>query len=202
MYIKQMEVTMRVYSLILSLILVGLVFSACARPKGDTPQQKRDYVLQMKDNALAKLYAQKPYARELVNQSAGYAVFSSFNTQLMVIGSGNGYGVAVDKSNGNKIFMKMAEGAIGLGVAFKDFEEVLVFNNKAVFYSFITDGWRYGAQGDAAAKYKDEGGATSAEVPLDSDVVIFQMTKDGIALRATVGASKFWIDGDLNNIQN
>ena len=155
----------------------------------------------MKDNALAKLYAQKPYARELVQNSAGYAVFSSFNTQLMVVGTGNGYGVAVDKSNGNKIFMKMAEGAVGLGVAFKDFEEVIVFNNKAVFNSFITDGWRYGAQGDAAAKYKDDGGATSAEIPLDSDVVIFQMTKDGIALRATVGASKFWIDGDLNNVQ-
>ena len=202
MYIKQMEVTMRVYSLILLLVIVGLVFSACARPKGDTPQQKRDYVLQMKDNALAKLYAQKPYARELVNQSAGYAVFSSFNTQLMVIGTGNGYGVAVDNSNGNKIFMKMAEGAVGLGVAFKDFEEVIVFNNKAVFNKFITEGWSYGAQGDAAAKYKDDGAATSAEIPLDSEIVVFQMTKDGIALRATIGASKFWIDGELNYIPN
>ena len=176
--------------------------SACARPKGDTPQQKRDYVLQMKDNALAKLYAQKPYARELVNQAAGYAVFSNFNTQLLFIGSGNGYGVAVDNSNGNKIFMRMAEGAVGLGVAFKDFEEVIVFNNKAVFNKFITEGWNFGAQGDAAAKYKDDGAATSAEVPLDSDIVVFQMTKDGIALRATVGASKFWIDGDLNYIPN
>ena len=193
---------MRVYSLILSLILVGLVFSACASPKGDTPQQKRDYVLQMKDNALAKLYAQKPYARELVNQSAGYAVFSNFNTQLLIIGSGNGYGVALDNSNGNKIFMKMAEGAVGLGIAFKDFEEVIVFNNKAVFNKFITEGWNFGAQGDAALKYKDDGGATSAEVPLDSNIVVFQMTKDGIALRASFGASKFWIDGELNYIPN
>ena len=36
-------------------------------------------------------------------------------------------------------------------------------------------------------------------VPLNSDVVVFQMTKDGIALRATIGASKFWIDDELNN---
>jgi len=190
---------MRAYSLVVSLVLVALLVGACARPKGETPEQKRDYVLQMKDNALAKLYVQKPYARELVNQAAGYAVFSNFNTQLLFIGSGNGYGVAVDNSNDNKIFMRMAEGAVGLGVAFKDFEEVIVFNNKAVFNKFITEGWSYGAQGDAAAKYKDDGAATSAEVPLDSEIVVFQMTKDGIALRATLGVSKFWIDGDLNN---
>jgi len=193
---------MRVFSLVMCLVAIGMLFGACARPKGDTPQEKRNYVLQMKSNALAKLYAQKPYAKNVVQSAAGYAVFSNFNTQLLIIGSGNGYGVAVDNSNGNKIFMKMAEGAVGLGVAFKDFEEVIVFNNKAVFNKFITEGWSYGAQGDAAAKYKDDGAATSAEVPLDSEIVVFQMTKDGIALRATIGASKFWIDGELNYIPN
>ena len=190
---------MRVLSLIMCLFAIGLIFSACARPKGDTPQEKRAFVLQMKDNALAKLYAEKPYAREVVNKAAGYAVFSNFNTQLLIVGSGNGYGVAIDNSNGNEIFMRMAEGAVGLGVAFKDFEEVIVFNNKEIFYNFITEGWNYSAQGDAVAKYDEDGGAATGEVPLNSDVVVFQMTKDGIALRATIGASKFWIDNDLNN---
>jgi len=178
------------------------VFSACARPKGATPEQKKDFVLQMKNDTLTQLYAEKSYAKELLEQSAGYAVFSNFNTQILIVGSGNGYGVAVDNANGNEIFMKMAEGGVGLGIALKDFREVIVFNNKAVFDKFITEGWNFGAQGDAAAKYKDDGGATSAEVPLDSEVVVFQMTKDGIALRATIGASKFWIDEELNNLPN
>lgn len=190
---------MRTWTLVVSLLLVGLIFIACARPKGATPQEKRSYVQQMKNDALADLYAEKPYAKELIQQSAGYAVFSSFNTQLLVVGTGNGYGVAVDNSNGDNIYMKMAEGGVGLGVALKDFREVIVFNNRAVFNQFITEGWSYGAQGDAAAKYKEDGGATSAEVPLDSEVVVFQMTKDGIALRANIGASKVWIDDDLNN---
>ena len=190
---------MRIFNLAICLVVVGVLFTACARPKGDTPQEKRNFVLQMKDNALAKLYAEKPYAREVVNKAAGYAVFSNFNTQLLIVGSGNGYGVAIDNSNGNEIFMRMAEGAVGLGVAFKDFEEVIVFNNKEIFYNFITEGWNYSAQGDAVAKYDEDGGAATGEVPLNSDVVVFQMTKDGIALRATIGASKFWIDDDLNN---
>ena len=190
---------MRLLSVVISLVLVGVLLSSCARPKGDTPQEKRNFVLQMKDNALAKLYAEKPYAREVINKAAGYAVFSNFNTQLLIVGSGNGYGVAIDNSNGNEIFMRMAEGAVGLGVAFKDFEEVIVFNNKEIFYNFITEGWNYSAQGDAVAKYDEDGGAATGEVPLNSDVVVFQMTKDGIALRATIGASKFWIDDELNN---
>lgn len=193
------EDNMRLHSLILLLLVICLMVGACARPKGDTPAEKRAFVQQMKNDTLAELYAKKPYTKELIQKAAGYAVFSNFNTQLLIVGSGNGYGVAVDNSNGDNIYMKMAEGGVGLGVALKDFREVVVFNNKAVFNQFITEGWSYGAQGDAAAKYKDDGGATSAEVPLDSDVVVFQLTQDGIALRANIAASKVWIDGDLNN---
>jgi len=190
---------MRIQSLLLSLLLIFFLISSCARPKGETPQEKRDFVQRMKNDTLAELYAEKPYAKQLVEDSAGYAVFSSFNTQLLIVGSGNGFGVAVDNSTGDNIYMRMAEGGVGLGVALKDFREVIVFNNKAVFIEFITEGWNYGAQGDAAAKYKDDGGSSSGEVPLNSDIVVFQMTKDGIALRASIGASKVWIDDELNN---
>ena len=190
---------MRLGIKVISLFLVITVIYGCARPKGDTPQQKRDYVQRMKDSTLAELYAKKPYARELVRDSVGYGVFSNFNTQLLVIGSGNGYGVVTDNSNGDQIYMRMAEGSVGLGVALKEFREVIIFNNKEVFYQFLTEGWNFGAQGDAVLKAYEKGVAAEAEVPLASDVVVIQMTKDGIALRATMGASKFWIDSDLNN---
>ncbi len=190
---------MRIQSLILSLLLVFFLVSSCARPKGATPEQKRDYVLQMKDNTLAQLYAKKPYIKDVVEKAAGYAVFSNFNTQLLVVGTGNGYGVAIDNSNGDKIFMRMAEGGVGLGVALTDFHEVIIFNNKEAFIEFVTEGWNFGAKGDAAAKYKEDGGATGGEVPLDSDIIVVQMTKSGIALRASMGAAKYWIDDDLNN---
>jgi len=190
---------MRTQSLLLSLLLVFFLVSSCARPKGATPELKRDYVLQMKDNTLAELYAKKPYMKDVVEKSAGYAVFSNFNTQLLVVGTGNGYGVAVDNSNGDKIFMRMAEGGVGLGVALTDFREVVIFNNKEAFLEFVTEGWNFGAKGDAAAKYKDDGAATGGEVPLDSDIIVVQMTKSGIALRASMGAAKYWIDDELNN---
>ena len=190
---------MRLCIKLLSLLLVVTVIYGCARPKGSTPEQKRAFVQQMKNDTLAELYAKKPFTRDLIEQSVGYGVFSNFNTQILIVGSGNGYGVVTDNSNGDQIYMRMAEGGVGLGVALKDFREVVIFNSKEVFYKFVTDGWNYGAQGDAAFKYEDKGGAAGGEVPLDSEVVVIQMTKDGIALRASLGASKFWIDQELNN---
>lgn len=187
-----------ILSLFIAVLALTLTYG-CARPKGATPQEKRDYVQQMKDRTLAELYAEKPFARELIRDSVGYGVFSNFNTQLLVVGSGNGYGVVTDNSNGDQIYMRMAEGSLGLGVAYKDFREVIIFNNKEVFYKFVTEGWNYGAQGDAVLKTDATGGAAGGQVPLNSDIVVIQMTENGIALRATLGASKFWIDGDLNN---
>ena len=190
---------MRLSLTLISMFLLLTVIYGCARPKGATPEQKRNYVQGMKQSTLADLYAEKPFTRDLIKESVGYGVFSNFNTQLLIVGSGNGYGVVTDNSNGDQIYMRMAEGGVGLGVALKDFREVIIFNDKEAFYKFVTEGWNYGAQGDAALKYDDTGGATGGEVPLNSDVVVIQMTEDGIALRANLGASKFWIDNDLNN---
>lgn len=185
---------------ILLLILAVVISGAysCARPKGNDAETKRAYVLNMKDQTLAELYKKKPEAKTIVENAAGYGVFSNFNTQLLIIGSGNGYGVVINNSTGDKTYMEMAEGGIGLGVALKDFREVIVFVNKTTLHEFVKSGWNFGVQGDAALQSDDKGGAVTGEVPLDSDVIIYQITESGIALRTNIGASKYWIDSELN----
>ena len=66
----------------------------------------------MATDTLAELYAGVPGARSLVENSVGYGVFSNINTQLMFFGTGNGYGVVTDTSDGFKTYMKMAEGGM------------------------------------------------------------------------------------------
>jgi len=198
-YIIQFEEKqMRASVILLSVILSAVVLSACARPKGATPQEKRDFVLRMKDRTLEDLYAAKPFTRDLIKNAAGYGVFSNINTQLLVLGSGSGYGVIVDNANGKTTYMKMAEGGVGLGVAVTDFREVIIFNNPTVMRQFISSGWDFGVQGDAVLKSRTEGGGASGEVPFQSDIVIYQLTKQGIALRTNVGAEIYWIDSELN----
>lgn len=189
---------MRTRFLVIPLLLSLLSFYGCARPQGYSPQSKRAYILQMRDNTLAEIYQKSPYMKDLVEHAAGYGVFSNFNTQLLIVGSGNGYGVVTNNANGKTTFMRMAEGGVGLGVALTDFRELIIFNNPVVMRQFITKGWDFGVQGDAVLKSKTEGAAASGTVPLSSDIVIYQLTKQGIALRTNVGAEKYWIDSDLN----
>ena len=45
---------------LLSFSVAVLVLGGCRSPKGETVQEKRDYALKMRDEALAKLYAERP----------------------------------------------------------------------------------------------------------------------------------------------
>jgi lipid-binding SYLF domain-containing protein len=189
---------MRVSLILFSIFFTALAFFGCAKPKGNTPVSQRAYILQMRDNTIADLYSKKPYTKELIEHAAGYGVFSNINTQLLIIGSGNGYGVITDNSNGKTTYMRMAEGGVGLGVALTDFREVIIFNSPIVLSQFISKGWDFGVQGDAVLKSKTKGAAAAGEIPFDSDIIIYQLTKRGIALRTNVGAEKYWIDSDLN----
>ena len=71
-------------TLILALCVLGLA-SACRAPAGDTRNEKRAAVRQMRDQALAKLYSEAPSARSVVEGSVGYAVFSSVSTKVFVV---------------------------------------------------------------------------------------------------------------------
>lgn len=181
------------------LFLSLIFFVGCAKPQGNTPEEKREFVNDMADATLAELYGNNPEAESLVQNAVGYGVFSDINTQLLYFGTGNGYGVVTNNADGFKTYMRMGEASAGLGVALTDFREVIIFNDQSVYNDFVTEGWSFGAQGEAAAKYQGTGGAASGEVPLDSAVLVYQITQSGIALRANFSASKYWLDGDLND---
>lgn len=186
----------RIVHLVLLSSLLFLV--GCAKPEGNTPQQKREFVEEMADATLTKLYETNPEAESLVQNAVGYGVFSDINTQLLYFGTGNGYGLVTDNSDGSKTYMRMGEASAGLGVALKDFREVIIFNDQGAFTSFVTEGWNFGAQGGAEAAYEGSGTGSTGEVPLDSAILVYQITESGIALRANMSASKYWIDNDLN----
>jgi lipid-binding SYLF domain-containing protein len=93
--------------------------------------------------------------------------------------------------------MNLAE--VGIGVAIKDFREVIVFNSREKLNNFVTSGWNVGtAQAGAEAKYEEEGASEAGEINLDADIVVYQLTEKGIQLRVNIGASKYWKNDELN----
>ena len=84
-----------------------LALTACASMGDGTVAEKRQAILDMQDNALARLYSEKPDTRSQVKDAAGYAVFTNANINVFFVAAGTGYGVVNNNVTGAKTFMYM-----------------------------------------------------------------------------------------------
>ena len=116
---------------------------------------------------------------------------------LLVLSTENGYGVVHDNASGKDTYMKMAGAGVGLGMGAKDYRAILVFTDPKVMENFVTKGWTAGGSADAAAKTKEDGSATGATASTPG-MEVYQFSKAGLALQATVQGTKFWPDDSLN----
>lgn len=188
---------MKSVKLVIILVATAILLSACALTSERTPADKRAHILKMRDQALNDLFRVKPYARSIVQDSPGYAVFSNANVNVLFASFSGGYGVVTNNSTGKRTYMKMGEIGLGLGLGVKDFRAVFVFHKRATMEKFISHGWQFGGHVDAAAKTSDQGHAFGAELLVD-DITIYQLTKAGFALQATLKGTKYWRDRSLN----
>jgi len=181
----------------LGVLFLGLAGAIpCYAAKGTLEEQQAE-VRTMRDQGLADLYRRDASLREKINRAEGYAVFSNVGVNLIFASVAGGKGIVVDR-RGKETFMKMASGGFGLGLGVKDFRAVLVFKTKQKLAQFIATGWDFGAQADAAAQSGDKGGAAAGAVTVLPDVEVYQITKNGVALQATLQGTKYWRDSELN----
>jgi lipid-binding SYLF domain-containing protein len=183
---------------ILIILLATVLFAGCATIKGNTVAEQRQFVLDMKDETLARLYDEKPIAKEQIKKAAGYGVFSNINSNIFLLSTGSGYGVVTDNKSGKPTFMKMMTVGGGLGLGLKDYRAVIIFRKLEDMEKFIAKGWEFGGQADAALKSGDKGGAVSLAQSVNLDIIIYQLTESGAALQATLQGTKYWKHKDLN----
>ncbi len=134
------------------------------------------------------------------NLDKSYAVFTNVGVNLVFASFAGGHGVVVRKGtiSDDHVFMKMGSAGVGFGLGIKDFRAVFVFYEKDKLNSFIENGWDFSGQADAAAKSDNKGAAGAASGTVLPGVEIFQLTKNGLALQATLQGTKYWKDKDLN----
>lgn len=180
------------------ILLIALLFAAgCSKPVGSTPRDKRASIRNMRDRTLQELYIKRPETRYKVAQAAGYGVFSDIGINIVLISTGNGYGVVTEKSTGRETFMRMGQLGIGPGLGVKDFRAVLIFHRKEALQTFVYQGWDFGSSAEATARSGDKGGEASG-VDSFHDVEIYQFTDTGISLQASLTGTKYWMDKELN----
>ena len=182
---------------LLALLVLALALSGCSPGGKLTNDEKIQAINTMADETLQRLYTEKPSTKDEVKKAAGYAAFSNANINIIFASMGGGYGVVVDNATGNKTYMRMGSGGLGLGLGAKDYRQVMIFNTKETMDKFIESGWAFGGHADAAAKAGEKGGEASGEGAI-GQIKVYAMTESGLALQATVTGTKYYKDKELN----
>lgn len=163
-------------------------------------QKRRDGIRQMRDETLERLFKAHPKAREEIRKAVGYAVFDASQSNIILLVTGHGIGVAVDNGNQQETFMKMARLGTGPGIGYKSYKQVLIFKDRTLFNTFGTVGADVSASGDATFKRKDKGDnlVLDGTVSFNPLLSVYQMTDRGALLQANWGGVGYLPDGDLN----
>jgi lipid-binding SYLF domain-containing protein len=178
-----------------------LIMPGCRTPEGDTAAEKRANIKRANSEILNAIYADQPGAKSQVAGSVGYATFSTIETKTMIVGSGNGYGLATDRRSGKSTFMNVRKLHVGFGAGIQNLKVLMIFNKKENFDNLLAGGWSFGGGADASLKTADDEEKvvdTGMQASLDADPIIYQLTEKGVALGATGEGLKFSVDEELN----
>ncbi|WP_299019747.1 hypothetical protein [uncultured Photobacterium sp.] len=158
----------------------------------ETPEEARLALDTMSDTALVRLFNEQPSAKLLFDSAYGYAVFDSRKFSLM-LHTNQGAGVAVNRKTDKRTYMKMFGAGLALGIGGKFYQQLIFFEDKKTFDSFVTDGWEATSEAGVVA------GTDSAELAAkyNGGMAIYQIGEKGLLLDANISGSKYWVDEEL-----
>jgi lipid-binding SYLF domain-containing protein len=193
--------------------LTALAFTGCASspPSGSSSEsqapkmssadveKKRAERRALRDETLEKLYKDKPEVRDEIAKAEGYAVFDGSQVNVVLYVGASGQGILVDnKKGGAETFMTMKRAGAGPGVGYKDYKQIMVFKNRALFDQFKTVGADVSASADATIKTGGKGSSFDGSVSFNPQLSVYQMTDRGLMLQANWGGVAYYPDTDLN----
>lgn len=186
-------------SFCLGMLLCGIMVSmvGCIAP-GENPQEKRDNIQRMKAETLTAFYQDKPELQQMVKTSVGYAVFSNFAMGL-IPGGGSGYGVLTDNATGQQTYMQMGQFTLGFLIMVKDNRTLILFDDPKVMAEFATENWVSGGTAEAVFNFGDFGGQTNATGYFGHGTRVYELTQNGVSLRAYIPLIKYSPYNQLNS---
>jgi lipid-binding SYLF domain-containing protein len=180
-------------SVLLAAAFVLTFGTALAQDEAVRAEQRRLEIDTNAQSSVNELFAAQPAARELYDKAAGYAVFTATKAGFIVSG-GSGTGVAINKSTGQKAYMRMGMGGIGLGIGAQRYTLIVLFEDQAHLDKFVAGGWDSSATAEAAGGR--EGVAVRSSFM--NGVAYYQLTDKGLMARADVTGTRFWKIDELN----
>lgn len=145
--------------------------------------------------ALQRLLKSNSAARMLYDKSYGYAVFDSRKISLMMT-TGGGSGVVVEKSANKRTYMRMATVGAGLGYGAQFFNVIFLFENKNSLQNFVEQGWE--ANAAATAVFGKNSMDTNARFV--QGLAVYQLNESGIMADLNLTGTRYWQSAELNKL--
>jgi lipid-binding SYLF domain-containing protein len=193
---------------LVGILVVAAPATAWKKNKAAKNAQKRAEIDEIAGETLNRLLENSD-AKSMFDQSYGYAVFDSRKVALLMK-SGGGVGVAVDKGSGQRTYMRMNTLGVGVGLGIELFQAVFLFEDKARFTQFVEEGWAVESTGSATAGEASVGAHASAtdtdtaavgagdQAGFAEGIAVFRFTEKGLMASADVSGTKYWKYKDLN----
>jgi S1-C subfamily serine protease len=160
-----------------------------------TPVETRAKLDAIADVALQRLFADEPDTKALFASSAGYAVFDT-RQAAYVVTAGYGRGVAVNLDSGERTYMKMGSGGVGISLGFGGFDSqvVILFESAFAFNKFVVQGLDATAEaGTMTGEGKDQ-----LALHFEDGRAVFVLTQQGWKVSAKLSGTRYWPDVALN----
>jgi lipid-binding SYLF domain-containing protein len=143
----------------------------------------------IEDNAaksVARAQKEDPGFTNLLNSSAGYAVFPTITKGAA--GVGGAYGKGVLYENGQVVgYCDMTQATVGAQLGGQDYTEIVVFKTPDAVQNFKKGNVKFDAQASAVAL--KHGGSENAK--FNNGVAVFTFDEKGLMAEAAVGGQKF-----------
>ena len=160
--------------------------------------QMREARLKMAQTGLDALIKQNPKVKDLVAKSAGCAVFSTTNINVVLVVVARGQGVLFDKRRKEPIFMNALKTGEGVGAGYQDQYQIAFFKTPGSIDEFLLtsiDGQKGGI--DIAANFSAGSGGTIRS--FNPDITFYTVGLSGYDLQANYGGTLYLVDQQLND---
>jgi lipid-binding SYLF domain-containing protein len=196
---EEAYVMKKMFTLLMAALLVCLMtatsFAATSQEKIDKERAEID---NLSVKALHNLYEKVPSAENVINNCYAYATLSNTGMKLGLFGDAHGRGLAVNNTTGEKVYMRMKELGLGIGLGIKEYDLIFVIGTEQAWKAFISGDIKFASSADASASDGQAGGAVEGASIAANGIWVYQMTKKGLSLDASIKGTKIYADKKLN----
>jgi len=172
-----------------------------AKEQAKIAKEKKE-INELSAKALENLYEKVPAAKRIIPKAYAYATLSNTGMKLGILGDAHGRGLAVNNVTGEKIYMRMNEMGIGIGLGVKEYDLIFVISNETAWKSFISGDIKFASSAEAGASDGKTGDSVEGASIAAKGVWVYQMTKKGLTLDASIKGTKIYPYKKLNKDAN